>query len=207
MKGTPVNRIFSSAVKVSGSLAMIGAALAAAATPAAATPTPVQAYGVNATGPITINPVAVATPASTPAVSSGVVVPGFITTGGILDRATSDAAYSQVGSVKAQLYQQVDQLNATDVMSSCRTILGTTFGFTTIQGGSISTPTVRGLSPIQLPRNPAINTTINLPGITITLNMQSFSKGIRTVTAIDISKGGQDLSIGNSTCGRKRDVG
>ena len=152
MKGIPVNRILSSAVRVAGSLAVVGGALAAGAAPAGAAPlangaapagSPLsnnQAYGVAATGPITIAPVALATRGSTPAVSSGVVVPGFITTGGILDRAAYNAAYSHVGSVKVQLFQQVDQLNATDVMSSCRTILGGHFGFTTIQGGLIWTP-------------------------------------------------------------------
>ena len=83
------------------------------------------------------------------------------------------------------------------------------FGFTTIQGGLIWTPTLPFLSPIALPRNPAINTKINLPGITVTLNKQSVSGpvGKVTVTAIDISSGGQDLSIGVSTCGGRRPVG
>ena len=127
MKGIPVNRIFSSAVKVAGSLAMVGAALAAGrAARAAAAPSSQPGLRGRGHRPHHHRPGRPGHPGSTPAVSSGVVVPGFITTGGILDRATSDAAYSQVGSVKVQLYQQVDQLNATDVMSSCRTILGTT---------------------------------------------------------------------------------
>ena len=201
MKGTPVNRILSNAVKVAGSLALIGGATAAAATPAGAAPPPTEAYGVAAAGPFHISKVADATTGSTPAVSSGVVVPGFITTGGILDRAAPDAAYSNVGSPRVQLYQQVDQLTATNVMSSCRTILGVKFGFTTIQGGSISTPAQPGLPPIPLPRNPAINTKIILPGITITLNKQTGLGNNVTVTAIYIAGGGQNLSIGVSRCG------
>ena len=180
------------------------------ATPASAAPVSNnQAYGVAATGFISIAPVALATPSTTPAVSSAFVVPGFITTGGILDRAAYNAAYSNVGSPKVQLYQQVDQLNATDVMSSCCNILGGHFGFTTIQGGSISTPSQPLLPPIPLPRNPGINTKIKLPGITVTLNKQTGSGpvGKVTVTAIYISGGGQTLSIGVSTCGGRRNVG
>ena len=196
---------------MAGSLAVVGGALAAGASPAGAAPVSNnQAYGVAATGPITIAPVALATPGTTPALSSGVVVPGFITTGGIMDRAAYNAAYSNVGSPKVQLFQQVDQLNATDVMSSCRTILGLHFGFTTIQGGLIWTPAQPFLPPIPLPRNPGINTKITIPGGNhITLNKQTGSGpvGKVTVTAIYISGGGQTLSIGVSTCGGRRNVG
>ena len=203
-----MNRILSSAVKVAGSLAVIGAATAAAAGPAgAALPPASHAYGVQAAGPITINAVPVATPLHTPGVSSGITVPGFLTTGGILVRATGNASYSDVGSPKVQLYQQVDQLNATDVMSQCRTILGVPVGFTTIQGGLIWNPAQPFLPPIPLPRNPAMNTTIHLPGITITLNKQSFALGVRKVTAIYIAGGGQNLSIAGTRCGRVRDIG
>ena len=68
--------------------------------------------GVAAGGFIHINPVAKATFFNTPAVSSAFVYPGFITTGGILDRASGNQAYSQVGSPKVYLFSQVDQLNA-----------------------------------------------------------------------------------------------
>ena len=114
-EGDTCEPILSSAVRVAGSLAVVGGALAAGAAPADAAPSdngaahagaPLsnnQAYGVAATGPITIDPVALATRGSTPAVSSGVVVPSFITTGGILDRAAYNASYSHVGSVKVQL--------------------------------------------------------------------------------------------------------
>ena len=213
MKGIPVNRILSRTVRVAGSLAVVGGALAAGASPASAAPVSNnQAYGVSATGYITIAPVALAKPSTTPALSSGVVVPDFITTGGIMDRAAFNAAYSNVGSPKVQLFQQVDQLNATDVMSSCRTILGLHFGFTTIQGGLISTPSQPFLPPIPLPRNPGINDKITIPGspnIHITLNKQTGSGpvGKVTVTAIYISGGGQTLSIGVSTCGGRRNVG
>src|ERR1700729_2644940 len=62
MKGTPVNRILSGAVKVAGSLALVGGAMAAAAAPAGAAPSPTSAYGISAFGSgITINPVAFAT--------------------------------------------------------------------------------------------------------------------------------------------------
>ena len=125
MKGTLVNRILSSAIKVAGSLAVIGGATAAAAAPAGAAPPPTShAYGVQATGPITINAVARGHPAPHAGGIRRYQVPGFLTTGGILDRATGNAAYSDVGSPKVQLYQPVNQLNATDVMSQCRTILG-----------------------------------------------------------------------------------
>ncbi len=73
---------------------------------------PASAWGVSATGPITIAPVALAETGATPRVSAGVVYPG-LTTGGILDRASSDSAFSQVGSPKVYFpTQPVDQLNA-----------------------------------------------------------------------------------------------
>jgi hypothetical protein len=201
-----VNRILSSAVKVAGSLAVIGAATAAAAAPAGADPL-ASAWGVSATGPITIAPVALAETGATPGVSAGVVYPG-LTTGGILDRASSTDAYSQVGSPKVYFpVQPVDQLNASLLSSSCRsgTILGT-FGTTTIQAGSIVAPSVPGFSPIPLPRNPAPNTVLTNPqltatGVSVTLNKQVTTAGVLTVTGIYITAGPQTLSLAVSTCG------
>ena len=164
-----MNGILGSAVKVAGALAVIGGTMAAAAAPASAGSPPSTAYGVSATGPVSIAPVAEATPAATPVVSAGVVYPG-LTTGGILDRASSDDAYSQVGSPKVYFTTQpVDQLNASLLSSSCRsgTILGT-FGTTTIQAGSIIAPSVPFFSPIPLPRNPAPNTELTNPQLVST---------------------------------------
>lgn len=191
-----MNRILSSAVKVAGSLALIGGAVVAAAMPAGAAP-PTAAWGVSATGLTTIAPVALATSTFTPATSSAFVVPGFITTGGILDRASTTDAFSNVGSPKIYLGSQYNQLNASDAMSSCRNIFGFKFGDTTIQAGAI---TGIGLPNIPLLRNPAPNTTIFVPGYTITLNRQTVSGGIRTVTAIYVTSFLQTLSVGVSRC-------
>ena len=194
---TPVNRILSSAVKVAGSLAVIGGTVVAAAAPAGAI-NPIRAYGVAANGFIHISQVAVATSTFTPATSSGVNVADFVTTSGILDRATTTSAFSNVGSPKIYVDGNItDQLNASSAMSSCRLLFGVPFGQSTIQAGSI---TESGLPNIALPRNPAPNTKIFLPGVTITLNKQVLLLGIRTVTAIYASGGGQNLSIGVSRC-------
>ena len=192
-----MNRILSSAVKVAGSLALIGGAVVAAAMPAAAAPPPTKAWGISAGGFIHINPVAQATIFNTPQVASSFIYPGFVTTGGILDRASATKAYSQVGSPKVYLFSQVDQLNADNAMSSCRIGFFGTFGDATIQNGSI---VITGEPSIPLIRNPAPNTHIFLPGITVTLNRQTVSGGIRTVTAIYLSGFGQTLSIGVSRC-------
>jgi hypothetical protein len=192
-----VNRIFSSAVKVAGSLAVIGGVVVAAAAPAGAI-NPIRAYGVAAQGFINIPQVAVATNNFTPATSSGVVFPEFVTTGGILDRATPTSAFANVGSPKIYIDGNItDQLNASNAMSSCRLLFGIPFGQSTIQNGSIMES---GLPNIALPTNPAPNTKIFLPGVTVTLNKQVVVLGIRTVTAIYASGGGQNLSIGVSRC-------
>jgi hypothetical protein len=192
-----VNRIFSSAVKVAGSLAVVGGALAAAATPAGAL-NPIRAYGVAAQGFINIPQVAVATNNFTPATSSSFVFPDFVTTGGILDRATPTSAFANVGSPKIYIDGNItDQLNASNAMSSCRLLFGIPFGQSTIQNGSIMES---GLPNIALPTNPAPNTKIFLPGVTVTLNKQVLLAGVRTVTAIYASGGGQNLSIGVSRC-------
>ena len=196
MKGILVNRILSSAVKVAGSLAVIGGAVVAVAMPAAAAP-PTRAWGVSAGGFIHINPVAEATVFNTPQAASSFIYPGFVTTGGILDRASATEAFSNVGSPKVYLFSQVDQLNASNVMSTCRIGFFGTVGDTTIQAGSISEI---GLPNIPLPRNPGINQHIFLPGLTVTLNRQGVIAGIRTVTAIFISGFGQNLSLGVSRC-------
>ncbi len=176
MKGTPVNRILSNAVKVAGSLAVIGGVSAAAAMPAGAKPMfpHTSAYGISAFGPLAIiKPVAYANIYNTPQVSGPVVYPGLLTTGGILDRASFTAAYSQVGSPKVYYYAQPsDQLNSSLVSSTCHIGFFGTSGSTTIQAGSIVAPTF-SIPPIPLPRNPAPNTTITLGGLTITLNMQT----------------------------------
>ncbi len=183
---------------VAGSLAVIGGTVVAAAMPAAAAPPPTRAWGVSANGFIHINPVAEANFFNSPRVASSFTYPGFVTTGGILDRASATEAYSNVGSPKIYLGGNItDQLNASNVMSSCRTILGSKFGFTTIQAGSISEI---GLPNIPLPRNPGINTHIFLPGLLITLNRQTTSGGVRTVTAIYVQSFLQNLSIGVSRC-------
>ncbi len=197
MKGTPVNRILSNAVKVAGSLAVIGGTVVAAAMPAAAAP-PTRAYGVAANGFIHISPVAEANFFNSPQAASSVNVADFVSTGGILDRASATDAYSNVGAPKVYLDGSItDQLNASSAMSSCRNIFGSKVGFTTIQAGSISEV---GLPNIPLPRNPAINTKIFLPSVTVTLNRQTVSGGLRTVTAIYVSGFGQNLSIGVSRC-------
>ena len=194
--GRSVNRILSRAVKVAGTLAVAGGALVAAAMPAGAAP-PTRAWGVSASGFIHINPVAEATYFFTPGVSSAFVYPGFVSTGGILDRASGTQAYSNVGSPKVYLFSQVNQLNASNVMSTCRIGFFGTEGDTTIQAGSI---VQTGEPTIPLIRNPAPNTKIFLPGITVTLNRQTVSGGIRTVTGIYLSGFGQTLSIGVSRC-------
>jgi len=192
-----VNRILSSAVKVAGSLAVVGGALAAAATPAGAL-NPIRAYGVAAQGPINIAQVAVATNNFTPATASSFVYPDFVTTGGILDRATATAAFANVGSPKIYVDGNItDQLNADNAQSSCRLLFGIPFGSSTIQNGSIMES---GLPNIALPRDPAPNTKIFIPGVTITLNKQVLTAGVLTVTAIYASGGGQNLSIGVSRC-------
>jgi hypothetical protein len=204
MKGTPVNRILSGAIKVAGSLALVGGAMAAAAAPAGAAPSPTNAYGISAFGSgFTINPVAYADIFNTPQVSGPVIVPGFVTTGGILDRAKRFQAYSQVGAVKVYGFSQVEQLNASMVSSTCR--LGFNgdplFGDATIQAGSIVAPDVRFFPPIPLIRNPAPNTVINLGPLTVTLNKQTVTAGQLTVTGIYVSGLGQNLSIAVSRCG------
>ena len=203
MKGISVNRILSRAVKVAGSLGVVGGALAFAAAPAGAAATPTYAYGLSAFGVIHIAPVAHVNVGSTPQVSAGVVYPGFVTTGGILDRAKPFQAYSQVGAVKVYGPQQVDQLNASMVSSTCRLSLfgGPAFGGATIQAGSIIAPSVPFFPPIPLIRNPAPNTVINLGPVTVTLNKQTFNGNVLTVTGIYITFPGQDLSIAVSRCG------
>ena len=120
-----------------------------------------------------------------------------LTTGGILDRASSDSAYSTVGSPKVYFtIQPVDQLNASLLSSSCRsgTILGT-FGTTTIQAGSIIAPSVPGFKPIPLPRNPAPNTVHHVPGVrglTVELNKQVTTAGVLEVDGIYITAGSAD---------------
>jgi hypothetical protein len=202
-----VNRILSSAVKVAGSLALIGGAMAAAAAPAGAVPPPTSAWGISAFGAITIHPVAYTGIFGTPQVAGPVVYPGFLATGGILDRAKPLQAYSQVGAVKVQGFSQVDQLNASMVSSTCRIgFFGGAFGDATIQDGSIVAPSVPFFSPIPLIRNPAPNTVINLGPLTVTLNKQTVTGGLLTVTGIYIQGFGQNLSIAVSRC-RGADVG
>lgn len=191
-----MNRILSRAAKVAGSLAVAGGALVAAAMPAGAV-TPETAWGVSAFGLITIAPVAQATTNFTPAVAASFNYPAFVTTGGILDRASSTAAFANVGSPKVYLGSQVDQLNADSAMSSCRNVLGFKLAETTIQNGSI---VQTGEPSIPLIRNPAPNTKIFIPGYTITLNRQTTSGGVRTVTAIYVQSFLQTLSIGVSRC-------
>ena len=202
MKGTLVNRILSGAVKVAGSLALVGGAMAAAAAPAGAAPSPTGAYGISAFGPTFIFPVAYANIFNTPQVSGPVVRPGFLTTGGILDRAKPLQAYSQVGAVKVYGLSQVEQLNASMVSSTCRLGFdGGAFGDATIQAGSIVAPDVPFFPPIPLIRNPAPNTVINLGSLKITLNKQFIIGGHLTVIGIYITIPGQSLSIAVSRCG------
>ena len=199
-----MNRILSSAVKVAGSLGVVGGALAFAAAPAGAAPapSPTYAYGVSAFGVIHIAPVAHVNVGSTPQVAPAFVYPGFVTTGGILDRAKRFQAYSQVGAVKVYGLSQVEQLNASMVSSTCRLSLfgGPAFGDATIQAGSIVAPDLPFFPPIPLIRNPAPNTVINLGSLTVTLNKQSFTGGVLTVTGIYITIPGQNLSIAVSRC-------
>lgn len=179
MKGTSVNRILSSAVKVAGSLGVVGGALAFAAAAAGAAPTPTYAYGLSACGVIHIAPVAHVNVGSTPQVAAAFVYPRFVTTGGILDRAKPLQAYSQVGAVKVYGLSQVEQFNASMVSSTCRPGFGggPAFGDATIQGGSIVAPDVPFFPPIPLTRNPAPNTVINLGSLKITLNKQTVTAG------------------------------
>ena len=208
MKGTSVNRILSSAVKVAGSLALVGGAMAAAAAPAGAALSPTSAWGISAFGPNIIFPVAYANIFNTPQVSGPFVRPGFLTTGGILDRAKPLQAYSQVGAVKVYGFSQVEQLNASMVSSTCRLgFTGGAFGDATIQAGSIVAPDVPFFPPIPLIRNPAPNTVINLGPLTVTLNKQTLIGGRLFVTGIYISGLGQSLSLAVSTCRDTDDVG
>ena len=209
MKGTSVNLILSSAVKVAGSLALIGGAMAAAVAPAGAAVSPTSAYGISAFGfGAIIHPVAYADIFNTPQVAGPVVYPGFLATGGILDRAKPLQAYSQVGSVKVQGFSQVDQLNASMVSSTCRIgFFGGAFGGATIQAGSIVAPSVPFFPPIPLIRNPAPNTVINLGPLTVTLNKQTVTGGYLTVTGIYVSIPGQNLSIAVSRCRNFNDLG
>jgi hypothetical protein len=202
MKGTPVNRILSSAVKVAGSLALVGGVMAAAAAPAGAVPPPTSAWGISAFGPITIHPVAYTGIFGTPQVAGPVVYPGFITTGGILDRAKPLQAYSQIGAVKVYGLSQVEQLNASMVSSTCRLGFfgGPAFGDATIQAGSIVAPDIPFFPPIPLIRNPAPNTVINLGSLTVTLNKQTVVGNTLTVTGIYASIPGQNLSIAVTRC-------
>ncbi len=164
---------------------------------------PPSAYGISAVGPITINPVAHANIFNTPQVSGAFVYPGVLTTGGILDRAKRFQAYSQVGAVKVYGLSQVEQLNASMVSSTCRLSFNgdPVFGDATIQAGSIVAPDLPFFPPIPLIRNPAPNTVINLGSLTVTLNKQTFTAGVLTVTGIYISIPGQNLSIAVSRCG------
>ena len=202
MKGTLVNRILSSAVKVAGSLAVVGGVMAAAAAPAGAAIPPTSAYGISAFGlGVTIHPVAYTGVVNTPQVAGPVVYPGFITTGGILDRAKRFQAYSQVGAVKVYGLSQVEQLNASMVSSTCRIGFGgPAFGFATIQAGSIVAPDIPFFPPIPLIRNPAPNTVINLGSLTVTLNKQTVVGNTLVVTGIYASIPGQNLSIAVTRC-------
>ena len=95
------------------------------------------------------------------------------------------------------------------VSSTCRLSFfgGPSFGDATIQGGSIVAPSVPFFPAIPLIRNPAPNTVINLGPLTVTLNKQTVTGGVRlTVTGIYISIPGQNLSIAVSRCG-SGDVG
>jgi hypothetical protein len=202
MKGTPVNKILSSAVKVAGSLALIGGAAAAAAAPAGAAPSPTSAYGVSAFGFVSIiHPVGYTDIFNTAQVAGPVVDPGFVTTGGILDRAKPLQAYSQVGAVKVYGFSQVEQLNASMVSSTCRRgFSGGAFGDATIQAGSIVAPDVPFFPSIPLIRNPAPNTVLNLGPFTVTLNKQTVTGNRLTVTGIYVSAFGQNLSIAVTRC-------
>ena len=203
MKGTSVKRILSSAVKVAGSLGVIGGAMAFAAAPAGAAPTPTYAYGLSAFGVIHIAPVAHVNVGSTPQVAAAFVYPGFVTTGGILDRAKRFQAYSQVGAVKVYGLSQVEQLNA----SWSRPPAGSASSAALRSAMRPSRParswrpTVPFFPPIPLIRNPAPNTVINLGSLKITLNKQTFNGPVLTVTGIYITVPGQDLSIAVSRCG------
>jgi hypothetical protein len=203
MKGTLVNRILSSAVKVAGSLALVGGAMAAAAAPAGASLSPTAAWGVSAGMSIKIFPVGYANIFNTAQAAGPFVYPGFITTGGILDRAKPLQAYSQVGAVKVYGLSQVEQLNASMVSSTCRLRFGggPAFGDATIQAGSIVAPDIPGFRPIPLIRNPAPNTVISLGSLKVTLNKQTDVNGQFIVTGIFINFPGQTLSIGVSRCG------
>lgn len=192
-----MNRILSSAVKVAGSLAVVGGVVVAAAMPAGAAP-PTRSWGVEASGTIHVFPVALATFFNTPQTSSGVNVPDLVTTSGILDRASGTIAYSQVGSPRVYVDGTItDQLNATMASSFCEIGGLSTSGTSVIQAGSI---TQTGQPTIALPRDPGVNTKIFIPGATITLNKQGVIAGLRTVTAIYVSMPGQTVSIGVAKC-------
>ena len=208
MKGTSVNRILSSAVKVAGSLALVGGAMAAAAAPAGAAPPPTSAYGISAFGSITIHPVAYTGVVDTPQVSGPVVYPGFITTGGILDRAKRLQAYSQVGAVKVYGFSQVEQLNASMVSSTCR------LGSSAAPRSACDHPgrLDRGARHAVLPAHPADPQPGpehgDQPGVADGHAQQADGHGQRplTVTGIYASIPGQNLSIAVSRC-RVNDLG
>jgi hypothetical protein len=191
-----MNRILGTAVKIAGSLAIAGGTILASTAPASAA-TPNQAYGAAATGPNTLAPVAVATPTNTPAVASNADIPGFLATGYILDRADVTSAFARVNSPVVNMTDIQATLSATYVASSCRVFGTFTLARSDIYNGSVVQV---GDSTIPLPENPAPNTTIFIDGATITLNMQSTTLGVTTVTALNIVDGAQTLSLGVTQC-------
>jgi hypothetical protein len=190
-----MNRILGTAVKVAGALA-ITAGTIMAAVPASAAPVN-SAFGAFATGPITLAPVALATPTNTAAVASNANVAGFLATGVIMDRADASLATALVKSPVVTMSGIMASLSATYVRSSCRVFGGTVSTRTDIYNGSMVQV---GENTIPLPENPAPNTVIVIDGATITLNMQVTGLGLKVVTAIAISVGGQNLRLGGSRC-------
>jgi hypothetical protein len=193
-----VNRLFSGAVKVAGSLAVIGGAIVAAAGPAGAA-TPVSAWGAQASPPQFLAPVAPASTLTfTPNSASNANLPGLLATGTIFDRASTTTGYALVNSPLVTLRAVQAWVKADQVTSTCRMVGPFTFGSADVPNGSI---TQTGQSTIALPAAPAPNTTYVLPGgATVTLNKQTTIGPLRTVVAVQVTYGPQIVNLGVTTC-------
>jgi len=204
-----VNRLLSGVVTVAGSLVMMGG-IVAAATPAGAAPMPPPtpaAWGADARGPLMLPPVALATPMNTPAVASNANIGGLLTTGSILDRVSPTAGFSIVGSplvtLRSRLLGRIYAwISADRAASTCRRLGPFTFGSVDLPNAMLKT-TFAGTFP--LPQHPARNTVIRLgPRTRIVLNLQTFRRGVRTVTALHVRDGRQTVNVAVTTCGRPR---
>ena len=189
-----MNRLLSGAVKVAGSLAVVGGAVLASALPAGAVTLP-RSWGAQATGIVSLPQVALSTPGNTPVTAFNVSAGGLFSASFILDRSGPDTSYSKVQNPVVSVSSALAAISATTAISMCTTDVN---GTSTIIGGSI---VQTGQPTIHLPVTPAVNTQIQIPGgVTITLNKRNYYGGIRQTTAIYVSYSGQNVSIGVTRC-------